>query len=228
MTINSYNQKTTSTTVNPYFNFITANSEQDLYDDLTVENIKCTGIEVHFIPRTDESIDKIFKESYKTSFEASYKIEVFIKDAAWENGEGNLLTKFGFQQHDSVNMIMSRTRFSQLKVVDRLRPTEGDLFFIGDEKIPQGYGSFANRIYEITSVENENPFWQVGKWMFYDISCRLFTFGYEKFNTGNIAVDTMPDSNSNDSDILSGVNTDMIEIKHSIINFDENNPFNDL
>jgi len=228
MAINTYNQKTKSTTVNPYFNFITANNEQELYDALTVEDIKFTGIEVHYIPRTDESIDSLFRESFKTSFNASYKVEVFVKGSEWESGQGNLLSKYGFQQNDAVNLIMSRTRFNQLKVPDRMRPTEGDLFFIGDDTVPQGYGSFVNRIYEITSVENEVPFWQVGKWMFYDISCRLFTFGYEKINTGNIAMDAVPDGASNDGDVIAGVNNDMLEIKQSLVNFDEHNPFDNI
>ncbi len=228
MTINSYNQKTTSTTVNPYFNFITALSEQKLYDDLTVESIKCTGIEIYFVPREFVEIDKIFKEPLNSTFTKAYKIEAFVKDANWVSGQGDMLSKFGFQQQDAVNLIISRTTFDNLKIGIRSRPVEGDLIFIGDAKVPQGYGSYPNSVFEITYVENEIPHWQVGKWMFYDVTCRLFSYGYEKMETQIPALDTIPEGFSNEGDLNAGVNVDMLEIKQSIINFDENNPFNDL
>ena len=228
MAINSYNQKTKSTTVNPYFNFITANSEQELYDALTVENIKMTGTEVFFSPREFVEIDKIFKEPFKSTFTTAYKIEAYVKDADWSSGAGDALSKFGFQQQDAVNLIISRTAFSRLKIDSRSRPVEGDMIFIGDANIAQGYGSYPNSVFEITYVENEIPHWQVGKWMFYDVTCKLFSYGYETMDTKIPALDTIPDGFSNDGDVIAGVNNDMMEIKQSLLNFDETNPFSDL
>ena len=47
--------------VNPYFNHITALNERSLYNDLIVENIKNSGIDVYYIPREDVSVDPILR-----------------------------------------------------------------------------------------------------------------------------------------------------------------------
>jgi len=63
------------------------------------------------------------------------------------------------------------------------RPLEGDLIYI--PFINNGNGA----IYEVKFVEHERVFYQHGKLYTYEMTCELFRYSSERFNTGNNDID---------------------------------------
>jgi hypothetical protein len=211
---------------NPYFNHLKSKTEQSFYEDLVVENIKNTGVDVYYIPREYFEIDSILGEPSRSTFKSAYKIEVYIKDITGYSGQGDLMTKFGLAMDDETRIEISKKRFGQLGIPDRQRPREGDLIYVGDIE-NGGYGSFTNSFFEIMYVEHESPFWALGKYFTYELKCKLFTFSYEKFNTGNSAIDTI-NSITNKSDIDIAINQALQIKEKTLVDFSEKNPFGDL
>lgn len=213
-------------TTNPYFNHLKSKSEQTLYESLVIENIKNAGIDVYYIPREYFEIDPILREPKKSSFNSAYKIEVYFEDVTGYGGQGDLMTKFGLIMQNDTKLKISKKRFLELNIPDRIRPREGDLIFIGDIE-NNGRGTFTNSFFEITFVEHESPFWQLGKYFTYEVQCQLFTYGYEKFNTGNSAIDEI-NTMTNQSDIDIAINDALSTKKQTLVDFSEKNPFGDL
>lgn len=76
--------------------------------------------------------------------------------------------------------------------VSSSRPLEGDLIFI--PFINNGNGA----IYEVKFVEHERIFYQHGKLYTYEMTCELFRYSSEQFNTGNADIDRIEDDSSRD------------------------------
>jgi len=124
---------------------------------------------------------------------------------------------------------MSKDSFDELNIPMRSRPLEGDLIYVGDViDNPTGWGSFTNNLFEITHVSKDVIFWPTGKYFTWDITCQLFTYGYEKFETGNAAIDNMVTGNTNEIDLAFGINTAVQNRKPTLIDFSQNNPFGGL
>jgi hypothetical protein len=225
-------------TTSSFFNHLHSKPEQDLYRSLTRENLRITGINVYYVPRTDELKDStplangitlsddILKESVKTSFLSNYQVEVYFKNVGADGGDGDIMSKFGFGQYTSNVYVMSKDSFDELNIPMRSRPLEGDLIYVGDViDNPTGWGSFTNNLFEITHVSKDVIFWPTGKYFTWDITCQLFTYGYEKFETGNAAIDNMVTGNTNELDLAFGINTAVQNRKPTLIDFSQNNPF---
>jgi len=76
--------------------------------------------------------------------------------------------------------------------VSSTRPLEGDLIYI--PFINNGNGA----IYEIKFVEHERIFYQHGKLYTYEMTCELFRYSSEQFNTGNSDIDNIENNSSRD------------------------------
>jgi hypothetical protein len=164
--------------VNPYFNKFKNLSEQNLVEDLTIEAIKIHGIEMYYIPRTMVYKDDFFGEAAYSRFNSFRMIEMYMDTTTAFEG-GDQFTKFGFEVRDSVKFTVSRKRFK--RETGMARPMEGDLLFL-----PLNKGLF-----EIKFVEHENPFYQLGKLVSYQMTCELFQYSEEKMNTGIPEIDAV-------------------------------------
>lgn len=171
-------------TISPYFRHDREESEQDLFNELSVESIQLSGVDVYYIPYT-KTIDRILGESTLTSFESLITIEAYMPDGGETGGEGDIMTKFGFAQRDRMELVINRTRWQAeiaKKGLDILRPREGDLIFIGD--ITRPYRSQVNEMFEITHVDFGDSSWSFGKRFNYKISIASWQSNHERFNTG--------------------------------------------
>ena len=188
-------------TVSRYFNHIANTSEQNLYEDLVVENIQLSGMDVNYLRRDMESIDHV--------------IEVYFHDVMNFGGEGDLMTKFGFAQKDTMSVSMAKRRWRELKVPNRLdRPVEGDLVYL----------PLTKSLFQIDLVEHEDPFWQLGKYMVFKLKCSLYVNGSEKFQTGIPIIDGEA-GRDQISEIERHIN-DAIKTKSNVLmSTDETNPF---
>ena len=164
--------------VNPYFNKFKNLPEQNLVEDLTIEAIKIHGMEMYYIPRTMVHRDDFFGEAPYSRFSSFKMIEMYMDTTTAFEG-GDQFTKFGFEVRDSVKFTVSRKRFK--RETGMARPMEGDLLYL-----PLNKGLF-----EIKFVEHENPFYQLGKLVSYQMTCELFQYSEEKLNTGVAAIDAV-------------------------------------
>jgi hypothetical protein len=167
--------------------------EQHLYEDLIIEQLRIYGQDVYYIPRNMVSEDSLFGEDTLSKFEDAYLIEMYVDNADGYEGEKELMSKFGLDIQDDATFTVSRRRWEQFVSVDNniivnLRPNEGDLVFW-----PKG-----NKLFEITFVDHDDPFYQVHNLPTYKLKCKSFEYGSEQIDTGIAAIDSIEDDNSLD------------------------------
>jgi len=200
--------------VNPYFKDYSG--EQDIVEDLTIEMIKTMGRDMVYIPRDIGNLDEIFGEGKQVSFDTGVPLEMYIDSVSGFPGQGDISTKFGIEIKDNMYLTVSRKRFTQ-EVQSRLpaitRPREGDLI----------YFSLAKAIFEINFVEHENPFYQLGKLYSYQLTCELFSYDREEFNTGNSDIDNIEEEKLG----LTGENDIFQNEDQNVFDFTETDPFSE-
>jgi hypothetical protein len=164
---------------NPFFK--DSNREQDLVEQLTVETIKSMGRDMVYIPRTLVNKDDLFGEDSISKFDDGYPVEMYVQSVDGFEGEGDILSTFGIQIKDKINLVVSKRRFEESVGVyaDITRPKEGDLIFF----------PLSNTLFEINFVEHEYPFYQLGKLYTYLLSCEVFTYSQEDIDTGFSNID---------------------------------------
>ena len=168
---------------NPYFKDYSG--EQNIVEDLTIETIQTMGRDMVYIPRTLVNEDKLFGEDTTSKFDDGYEIEMYIQSVDGFEGEGDVLSKFGIQIKDRLELVVSRKRFEEAvgSYENITRPKEGDLIFF----------PLSNTIFEINFVEHENPFYSLGKLFTYKLSCEVFTYSEEVIDTGYSDIDKVED-----------------------------------
>ncbi len=160
-----------------------ATSEKRLYEDLTIEALKIYGHDVFYIPRSIVNTDSIFNEDALSKFGEAFQIEMYVENTDGFGGEGDLLSKFGVEIRDSVNLIVSNRRWEQLvsrfQDPTEIRPQEGDLIFF----------PLVNGLFEINYVEDETPFYQLQNIPTFKLSCQQFEYNNQEIDTGVAEVD---------------------------------------
>lgn len=212
--------------VNPYFSNLGVPEEQELVQDLVDETIKISGYDVYYLPRT-ETVDPILVESFQTTFENSRPIEAYVSNTdSYASGAGVFISKFGLLEQEDIDLMISRRRFNEVFADrTRIRPQEGDLIYFGDPKVAKG--SMISSIFEITTVKNEVPFWQMGRYAVYYVKCVRFTFGHERFNTTIPDVDSLNSNTTNDV-IDNAINQALKQKESTLKDYTEKNPFGDF
>ena len=166
---------------NVYFNHA-VKTEQHLYEDLVVESLRFYGHDVLYLPRQIIEEDGILNDDVQSRFGDAYSVEMYLENTEGFEGEGDLVSKFGVQIQEEATFVMSlRTweRFISLdsNLATSLRPNEGDLI----------YFPLTGSLFEINFVEDQDPFFQLGKMFVFKMRCSLFSYGGEDFDTGSAA-----------------------------------------
>ena len=158
-------------------------SEQDLLENLTIEAIRIHGHDVVYLPRTLITKDFLFGEDSVSKFNKGYPVEMYISSVDGFGGDGDFASKFGLQIKDTAEFVVSRKSFSRALSGEESinQPREGDLIYL-----PLSRGLF-----EIKFVEYENPFFQLGKLYSHKLSCELFEYSQEDFETGFTDIDSV-------------------------------------
>ena len=167
--------------------------EQHLYEDLIIEQLQIYGQDVYYIPRKMAGVDNIFGEDNSSSFEDSYLIEMYMETIDGYEGETDLMSKFGLDIQDDATFVVARRRWEQFVSVDNniivsSRPNEGDLIYF-----PK-----ASKLFEITFVDHDDPFYQVHNLPTYKLKCKTFEYGSEEIDTGIAEIDAIETDNSLD------------------------------
>ncbi len=159
-------------------------SEQNLYEDLIIESLQIYGQDVYYIPRTLVNRDNVLNEDPASTFDDAYLLEMYIENTDGFEGAGDLYSKFGLEIRDEASFVVSRRRWETRvgiyddNVIDP-RPQEGDLLFL----------PMTNSFFEISYVEDDNPFFQLSNLPVYRMSCSLFEYNDEDFDTGIAEID---------------------------------------
>ena len=210
----------------PYFNHHRATGEQDLYEDLLIESIQLAGVDVYYLPATRDEVDPILGESVRTSFRQVVPIEIYMPDGGMTGGDGELMSKFGYTQRDSIEVVIAKRRFLNAVAkagINLLRPRKGDLIFIGDIDAP--VKSQVNEFFEITYLNFTDAPWNFGKTMTYKLSMSSFIFSHETFDTSSPLDATMTEISQ---DLEDAVNTAVKATKQTLLDFDKKNPLGNL
>ena len=178
---------------NVYFDTGTT-SEQRLYEDLIIEQLKMYGQDVYYLPRKLANKDTIFGEDPASSFDDSYIIEMYVNNTDGFMGEQEIIKKFGLELRDDIKFTVSKLRWETLisnnsDLQNTTRPNEGDLVYFPTTK------SF----FEIQFVEHEAPFYQQSALPVYQLSCTKWEYASERLDTGITTIDATEDALSTDT-----------------------------
>ena len=159
-------------------------SEQNLYEDIVIESLKIYGQDVFYLPRDIVNEDTILGDDIPSRFNSSHIIEMYIENTEGFDGEGDLFTKFGVEIRDEATFVVSRRRWSAaVKQMDAevtaVRPLEGDLIYLPMTK----------KLFQITMVEHEQPFYQLQNLPVFKLRCTLFEYNDEDLDTGVTDID---------------------------------------
>jgi len=177
---------------NVYFDTGTT-SEQRLYEDLIIEQLKIYGQDVFYLPRKLANKDTIFGEDPASSFDDSYIIEMYVDNSDGYMGEQEIIKKFGLELRDDIRFTLSKSRWETLvknnSDLVAERPQEGDLVYFPTTKA----------FFEIQFVEHEQPFYQQSALPVYKLSCTRFEYSSERIDTGIAEIDKVEDALSTDT-----------------------------
>lgn len=206
-------------------------NEQRLLEDLVIESMKIYGHDVYYLPRTIANEDPILGEDPLSYFSQAYPIEMYLENTEGFEGEGELLTRFGFQFRANATFVVAKRRWEEtvgrnaeeLRLPDR--PAEGDLLFFAK----------TNTFFQIDFVDFLNPFYQLGKIHTYRLQCSVFEFSSETIETGIGDIDSVTGNitqNSLDYQIilesgdllLDSNNSSIVLERFKVVN---NDPFDD-
>ena len=160
-------------------------TEQNLVEDLIVESLRMYGHNCFYLPRNVINENTILGDAADSKFEDAYEVEMYLEGNEGFEGEGELYSKFGIETRKSAEFIMSKRSWERFVSLDAnlatgIRPNEGDLIFF----------PLSNSLFEIKFVEHENNFYQLGKLYTFKMSCDLFEFSGEDFDTNIDDLDT--------------------------------------
>ena len=178
---------------NVYFDTGTT-SEQRLYESLIIEQLRAFGHDVYYLPRKLVNEDTLFGEDTLSSFNDAYQIEMYLDNIEGFEGQKEMMTRFGLDMQDEATWVVSKRRFEQLISTDQnlivtTRPNEGDLI----------YFPLAKKLFEISFVDHDDPFYQIANLPVFKMRCRTFEYSSEALDTGVSDIDAIQTSESTDA-----------------------------
>ena len=168
--------------------------EQRLYENLIIEQLKAFGHEVYYLPRKLVNEDTLFGEDTLSSFNDAYIVEMYLDNIEGFEGQKEMMTRFGLDMQDEATWVVSKRRFEQLISTDQnlivsSRPNEGDLIYF-----PR-----AKKLFEISFVDHDDPFYQINNLPVFKMRCRTFEYSSEALDTGITEIDAIETSESTDA-----------------------------
>ena len=192
--------------LNPFFTQGTKN-EQNLVQDLINEQLKMYGVECYYLPRKYLTTNTIIREVIQSKFDDAYPLEAYVNNYDVYQGNGTVLSKFGIEVQQDINLTISKDRFenyitplirNETGIKLSTRPKEGDIIWF----------PLDDRLYEIKFVEHAKPFYQLKELYVYELQCEVFRYEDETVDTGIGSIDDeTEDLGYNQTLTLTGVGT---------------------
>lgn len=166
---------------NFFFNNFKNSQEQNLLESLIIEAIKIYGEDMFYIPRKINNLDKLYTADDQSSYEQAFMVELYIKSVDGFSGDGNFMSKFGLEIRDQVVFSIAQRVFNEEigAYTAAPRPNEGDLI----------YFPLNNKCFQIKYVNKQEFFYQLGALQTWELTCELFEYSNEIFNTGIPEID---------------------------------------
>jgi len=168
---------------NFYFNNFSSFQEQLLLENLIIEAIKIYGEDMFYLPRNINNLDKVYTADDQSSYTLSFPIEMYIKSVDGFSGDGNFMSKFGLEIRDQVVFSVAQRVFSE-EIGNQLaftRPREGDIIYFPLNK----------KCFQIKYVNKQEMFYQLGALQTWEMTCELFEYSNEDFDTGIPEIDSI-------------------------------------
>jgi hypothetical protein len=166
----------------PYFRNYNSDAEQGLIESLVHEALRMYSAELYYIKREQLNPDNVIVDDKLSKFVAAYPIACYIKTVDGFTGDGQFLSKFGVEIRDQVILSLSKREF-KFEVIDKdstfTRPREGDVI----------YFPMTKKLFEVTFVDYKPVMYQFGALQAYDLTCEVFAYNNEEFNTGYPEID---------------------------------------
>ena len=177
---------------NHFFSKGTIN-EQYLYEDLVIEALQIYGFDVYYMPRTLVDKDQLFGEDPLSKFDDSYMIEMYMDTVEGFQGEKEIITRFGLEVRDETIFTVARRTWLNLvsmdaNLVTSIRPNEGDWIYMPT----------VQRLFEISFVDKDDPFYQVDNLPVYKLYARTVEYSDERIDTGVKVIDDIETKYSGD------------------------------
>ena len=151
--------------------------------DLIVDAYSMYGIDVYYIPRNITNYDALYEADDQSTYTTTIPIDVYMESIDGFGGNQNIFVKFGLEIRDQITVSMaSRTFDRKIKpTTQQPRPMEGDIIYFNLNK----------KCFQIKFVNNKELFYQLGALPTYQLTCELFEYSDETFNTGIEEIDSI-------------------------------------
>jgi hypothetical protein len=150
---------------------------------LIIESIRIYGEDMWYIPRTINNYDKLYGTDDMSSYDRAIMVELYIKSVDGFSGDGNFMSKFGLEIRDQVVFSIAQRIFNQevATITKQIRPNEGDLI----------YFPLNRKCFQIKFVNKFEMFYQLGALQTWELTCELFEYSNETFNTNIAEIDIL-------------------------------------
>jgi hypothetical protein len=202
--------------------------------NLILEKLQAEAIDIHsmpmlYIPRRLVAEDGILGEDRLSEFKYAYPINVYVENVDGFTGQNSFASKFGLQIDSGAVFQIAKSTWGKTVGLAETgilpnRPAEGDLI----------YANFSKGLFEITFVDHQSPFYQLGQFYTYKLNVELFRYSSEKLDTGIPEVDMFEDKLTQDRAIrtdpdtapqVGGADNSKFKDKASEFIVNTNNPF---
>lgn len=163
---------------NPFFYENRADLDHDFYEDIIIETIQISGFNCYYVKKTFTEIDKILGEDNLLTFKDAFLLEMYLENVDGYGGEGQIISKFGIEIKNKITFIISMKRFKEETGYER--PHEGDLIWF----------PLSNCYFEILFVEDNIPFFELGKNYTYKLQCQTWNYSHENIDTEETVLDS--------------------------------------
>lgn len=162
---------------NPFFYENRATIDQDLYEDIIIETIQISGVNCFYVKKTFTELDSILGEDNLLTFKDAFILEMYPENVDGYGGEGQIISKFGIEIRNKITFVISQKRF--LEETGSERPHEGDLIWF----------PLSNCYFEILFVEDNVPFFEMGKNYTFKLQCQTWNYSHEPIKTEEDVLD---------------------------------------
>tara|TARA_R100000808_G_C2149991_1_gene158558 strand:+ start:1351 stop:2244 length:894 start_codon:yes stop_codon:yes gene_type:complete len=169
-------------------------SEQYLYEDLVIEALQIYGHDCYYLPRKLVNKDQLFGEDPLSTFNDAYMLEMYMETVEGYEGEKELVSRFGLEIRDETTFVVARRRWLDLvghdsNLITSVRPGEGDWIYMPNVR----------RLFEISFVDIDDPFYQIDNLPVYKLYCRTVEYSAERLDTGVDAIDDIETDRTGDA-----------------------------
>ena len=167
----------------PFFNNYDFKATQDFYLQLVATATNLFGVDIIYIPRNLGNFDKLYTSDDQSTYSITVPTVGYLENVDGFQGQQNIFSKFGLEIRDQVTIsIPSLTYDQEIKpYTNAPRPGEGDLvFFVLNKKC-----------FQIKYTNNKEIFYPMGVLPSYMLTCELFEYSDETFNTNIPEIDSL-------------------------------------